>query len=274
MKIAAAQISCAVGDVTANLRKVRMFAERAKDGGAEWVVFPEMIDTGYVMAVIREQASRWNEGAVPELRSIANDLSLGIICGVSEREESCIFNTQVVIDGRGDILARYRKAHLFVPAPIEEHKCFTAGEETIALPLGELRLGLSICYDLRFPEIYRALAIEKNANVFVISSAWPFPRREHLRILVAARAIENQCYTVLSNRVGTDDGVTFCGNSAIIDPAGTMIAEASSVREELVLADVSASTVAAVREGMPVFNHRRPEVYGAPRSSGDARLIY
>ena len=117
MKIAAAQIACVVGDVAANVQKIRAFAERAQGAGAVWVVFPEMSDTGYVMSAIRECATDWNRGAVPELKAIAKQLSIGIICGVSERVDDCIFNTQVVIDSNGAIAGKYRKTHLFAPAP-------------------------------------------------------------------------------------------------------------------------------------------------------------
>lgn len=263
MKIAAAQIDCAVGDVSANMGKIRDFATSAKANGAEWIVFPEMSDTGYVMAVIRESASRWNEGAVPELQRIAKGLSLGIICGVSEREGASIFNAQVVIDANGEVVGRYRKTHLFSPAPIEEHKCFRAGGETKALSLCGFKVGLTICYDLRFPEIYRTLACRDAADVFVVSSAWPFPRVEHLIVLARARAIENQSYVVLANRVGTDDGITFCGGSAIIDPSGVLVAAASADREEIVYAELSEEVIRSVRERMPIFTHHRPDVYGA-----------
>jgi omega-amidase len=121
--------------------------------------------------------------------------------------------------------------------------------------------GLSICYDLRFPEIYRVLALEGRADTFIISSAWPTARRQHLRTLAAARAIENQSYVVLSNRVGTDNGVSFCGTSSIIDPCGAVLAEALNDNEELIEAEISSQTLAAVRERMPVFAHRRPELY-------------
>ena len=102
-----------------------------------------------------------------------------------------------------------------------------------AFQLGDLRFGFSICYDLRFPEMYRKLATEQNVGAFVISSAWPFPRDEHFRILSVARAIENQSYVIASNRVGKDDDLWFCGSSAIIDPRGVVIAAASADREEL-----------------------------------------
>jgi predicted amidohydrolase len=262
MKVAAAQISCALGNLEANLAKIRDFCARAQKNGADLIVFPEMVDTGYAMDIIRAQASQWNEGAVPALRDIAKNLGLAIVAGVSEREGSSIFNSQVFIDANGEIVARYRKTHLFSLPPIEEDKCFTAGNEFVSASYLGFRLGLSICYDLRFPEVYRTLAIKNGVNVLVISSAWPFPRVEHLRVLARARAIENQSYVILANRVGTDNGGTFCGSSAMIDPYGAIIAEASTDREELIEAEVSQNVIATVRERMRVFAHRRPELYG------------
>lgn len=261
MKVAAAQIACTVGDVAANVRKLCDYAARAKAAGADWVVFPEMSDTGYVMSVIREKASRWNEGPVLELQRAARELSLGIIAGVSERTDECIFNSLVVIAAGGEIAGSYRKAHLFSPSPAEEHKCFAAGRELVAVPLGSMRVGLSICYDLRFPEFYRALAVNRKANVLIVSAAWPFPRVEHLRTLATARAIENQCYVIVSNRVGTDGSLTCCGSSAIIDPYGVVIAAASADREELIVGEISEEVLQSVRERMAVFEHRRPEIY-------------
>ena len=259
MKIAAAQIACTLGDISANVHKMREFAERAKNAGAELVVFPEMADTGYAMRVIREAANPWSEGAVPELQKIARTLSLAIISGLSEKEGDAIYNSQVVIDSSGAIVAKYRKTHLF--APIEEDKCCTPGDALVSLDFASLKLGLTICYDLRFPEIYRSLALAQGANLFVISSAWPFPRIEHQRVLARARAIENQSYLVLANRVGKDDGVSFCGSSVVIDPYGVVVAAASADREELVVAEVSSEVLEAVRARMPVFTHRRPALY-------------
>jgi predicted amidohydrolase len=261
VKIAAAQIDCVLGDVDANVQKVREFSTRAREAGADLVVFPEMADTGYSMPVIQEHAMTWNEGAVPQLQEIAKTLRIGIISGVSERDGGSIYNSQVSIDAGGQIVAKYRKTHLFSPPPIEEDKCFTPGDELVSFPIGKLRLGLTICYDLRFPEVYRALACESGANVFIISAAWPFPRVEHLRILAAARAIENQSYVILSNRVGKDNGVSFCGNSAIIDAYGVTIAGASADREELIVGEVAEEVVRSVRGRMGIFEHRRPELY-------------
>jgi predicted amidohydrolase len=261
MKIAAAQISCALGDIEANLRKIRDFSARAREGGAELVVFPEVADTGYSMPIIATRATPWTEGAVPGLQKIAKDLSIAIICGVSEREGDSIYNSQVFVDANGDIAGSYRKTHLFTGTPIGEDECFVPGKELKSFPFGGLRLGLSVCYDLRFPEVFRTLAIEQQANVFILSSAWPFPRIEHFRTLVTARAIENQSYMISSNRVGTDEGVTSCGSSAIIDPYGVTLASASTDREEVILAEVSEEVITSVRDKMAVFAQRRPDVY-------------
>jgi omega-amidase len=261
MKIAAAQISCVLGDLSANVRKIRDFASRGKENGAELIVFPEMVDTGYAMPVIQKHAKTWNEGAVPELQKIAKELSIAVIVGVSDRERTSIYNSQVFIDANGEVVAKYRKTHLVTAAPLDERPYFTAGDAFVSYKIDKLNFGLGICYDLRFPEFCRALAIEHKANIFINSSAWPFPRVEHLRILALARAIENQSYLILANRVGTDDGVTFCGTSAIIDPYGAIVAAASVDREELIQADVSEDVINLVRNRMLVFEHRRKDLY-------------
>jgi omega-amidase len=261
MKVAAAQISCTPGDLNANVGKMREFAARAKEFGIGLIVFPEMVDTGYSMPVIQKHAASWSEGAIPKLQKIAKELSLAIVAGVSDRDGSHIYNAQAFIAASGKIAAKYRKTHLVTAAPLDERPYFTAGDAFVSYKIDKFNLGLTICYDLRFPEVCRTLTIEHGANVFVNSSAWPFPRVEHLRILALARAIENQSYLILANRVGTDDGVTFCGTSAIIDPYGAILAAASVDREELIQAEISDDVINSVRSRMAVFEHRRRDLY-------------
>ena len=105
------------------------------------------------------------------------------------------------------------------------------------------------------------LVVKYGANVIVNSSAWPIVRAEHLRILAVARAVENQSYFIIANRVGTDDGVTFCGTSAIIDPSGNVLASASPDQEELIEAEISREFMQDVRSKIAVFEHRRPDLY-------------
>jgi predicted amidohydrolase len=261
MKIAAAQIACAPGDLKTNLRKVREFSTLARRSGAELIVFPEMVDTGYSMPTIKKHAAAWNQGAVPDLQQMAKELSLVVICGLSDRDGDFIHNAQVVIDTNGSVLAKYRKMHLVKAAPLDERSCFTPGDEFISCKHGQFTIGLSICYDLRFPEMCRALALRHGANLIATSSAWPMVRIEHLRIFALARAVENQSYVIVANRVGTDDGVTFCGSSVVIDPSGAILAAGSTDREELLQAEVSGEVVELARTRIPAFEHRRPELY-------------
>jgi omega-amidase len=225
------------------------------------IVFPEMTDTGYSMPVIRKHANHWNSGFLPGLQETARKLSIAIVSGVSERDGSLIYNSQVLIDSRGNIPAKYRKTHLYAVAPVEEQTCFAPGDAFVSFVLGGLRFGFSICYDLRFPEMYRKLAIEQKVGAFIVSSAWPFPRLEHFRTLALARAIENQSYVIAANRVGKDDDLWFCGSSAIIDPRGVVIAAASADREELIHGDLSEDLVLSVRRRVESLAHRRQDLY-------------
>src|SRR4029077_13255428 len=202
MKVAVAQISCSLGDPEANLSKVRDFSRRAKEAGAELILFPEMADTGYSMPVIRKHANHWKSGFVVSLQEIASKLSIAIVSGVSERDGSSIYNSQVLVDAKGDIVAKYRKTHLYAVASVEEQNCFAQGDRFASFAIGDLRFGFSICYDLRFPEMYRKLAIEHDVGAFLISSAWPFPRDEHFRVLAKAPPIENQTTVIAPTREG------------------------------------------------------------------------
>ena len=262
MKFAVAQISCSLGNPEENQLKVRDFSRRAKDeAGAELIVFPEMTDTGYSMPVIRERASDWANGFVPGIQEIAKRISIAIVSGVSERDGSSIYNSQVFVDSQGNIAAKYRKTHLYAVAPVEEQTCFAPGNTFASFALGDLRFGFSICYDLRFPELFRQLVTEQKVDAFLLSSAWPFPRDEHWRVLITARAIENQSYVIASNRVGKDNDLWFCGGSAIIDPRGVVIAAASPDREELIHAELSEELVLSVRRRVASLGHRRQDLY-------------
>src|SRR5262249_12671321 len=128
MKIAVAQISCSVGDPKANLSKVHDFARRAKEAATELIVFPEMADTGYSMPVIQKHASHWKNGFVSGLQEISSKLSMAIVSGASERDGSTIYNSQILVDAKGNIVAKYRKTHLYAVAPVEEQICFAPGD--------------------------------------------------------------------------------------------------------------------------------------------------
>ena len=213
------------------------------------------------MPVIQKHARRWNEGAVPEVQKIAKEVSVGLIAGISDRDGGSIFNAQILVSRGGEVLAKYRKMHLVTAAPLDERVCLSPGDKFVTCKIDKFNVGLCICYDLRFPEMCRTLVVTHGANVIVNSLAWPFVRMEHLRVLALARAIENESYVVIANRVGTDDGVTFCGSSVIVDPYGATLAAASADREELIYGEISEDVIAEVRNRIPVFDHRRGELY-------------
>ncbi|MBI5775347.1 MAG: carbon-nitrogen family hydrolase [Verrucomicrobia bacterium] len=260
MKFAAAQINCVPGDVVANCAEITAQARRAREQGCDAHVLPEMSDTGYTVEAIRASASAWDGAPFRAVSAAARECGLHIVCGLSEREGGRIYNSAAVFNPRGELVARYRKTHLFAVAPVSEDKVITAGDELVVVDIGGFRCGLMICYDLRFPELARALAL-KGADALVVCSAWQFPRLNHWITLIEARAIENQVYVVAANRIGTDGPTTFCGASRIVDPYGVTVAAAAEDRAQLITGDVNRETLDWARQRMPVMKHRRGELY-------------
>ncbi len=260
MKIAVAQIKCSLGDVSANIDQIVSLSQKAKEKGSDVIVFPEMVDTGYEMSVIREKASSWDEAPFQSIKTIAADNGIHVICGISEREGEKIFNSIAAFNPKGELLGKYRKAHLAAYPPLDEDSCISPGNALEIVEIGGMKWGLMICYDLRFPELARSLVL-KGAEVLVLCSAWPFPRVTHWKMLTGVRAIENQAYFIAANRVGTDGMVTFCGSSCIVDPYGVIVASAAEDREALIVGEISKDHLISVRQRMPIFQHRRADLY-------------
>ena len=172
MKIAIAQMDCVVGDDEANLAKIRSLTEKAHDLGCDIIVFPEMVDTGYDMDAIRQFASSWDDSSFQTVSRLANDLQIHIICGISERENDHIYNSSAVFNPAGELIGSYRKSHLADYPPLNEGSVITPGNALRTVEINGIKFGLMICYDLRFPEISRALALQ-GVEVLVLCSAWP-----------------------------------------------------------------------------------------------------
>ncbi len=260
MKIGIAQINCSRGDIQANLEKITRFTQSAKKTGCDITIFPEMSDTGYEMATIRNTASSWDEDPFKHLQETALNNDISIICGISERVKDKIYNSITAISQKGKLIGKYQKTHLAAYPPLNEDSIFTPGNSIKIITIGDFKIGLMICYDLRFPELSRSLVL-KGADVLVLCSAWPFPRLIHWETLIRARAIENQAYFIAANRVGSIGTITFCGSSRIVDPYGIVVSSAAENREELIVGEINKETVLAVREQMPVFSHRRSDLY-------------
>ena len=260
MRIAAAQMACMVGDVPANLIKIENFIEEAAGKNCDAVVFPEMSDTGYDRNAVVEKAAGWDAGPLAKIREAAATNRICVFCGLSERESGQTFNSVAAIDPDGNLLGRYRKTHLAAFHPLNEDRIFAQGDALEVFDFSGMRCGPMICYDLRFPEISRTLAL-RGAQILVLCSAWPFPRLRHWETLIHARAIENQVFMVAANQVGSNGQVSFCGSSRIVDPFGVALAAASEESESLVVAEIDLDRLETVRNAMPVFRHRREEIY-------------
>ena len=210
------------------------------------------------MADIEQNASDFESGLpFRTLRDCAVTHNMSIIAGISERTTAGIYNVAVAINPQGLMIANYRKVHLYAPSGED---VFESGHELVTFSLGDFTMGLMICYDIRFPEMARSLAL-KGADVIVVPTAWPFPRVEHWQLLTRVRALENQCYLIGANRVGRDEAAYLCGNSRIVDPHGVTVSSSSEDQEEIIYGTLEKHKIKYVRERMPVFKHRRPEVY-------------
>ena len=262
MKIGLAQIDCEPGDLPSNCAKFAEYAEQAKGEGCEVVIFPEMSDTGYIPSVIAECAATWPGLPIDTVREAAVKNSLPVLCGLSERTGDAVYNTLVFVDASGQIRGRYRKTHLFVSDSVREDRVFSPGHELTVVEIGDWKWGLTICYELRFPELYRALALE-GAQVLLNIAAWPASRPTHWELLAAARAIENQAFFVGVDRVGLDGRLKMNGHSRVVTPRGDLLCDGSADSEQLLVAELDGGLIDEFRRAIPAVSTRRPELYGS-----------
>jgi predicted amidohydrolase len=255
------------GGVRRNLGTVLGAIQKLAADKVRLTVLPEMWTSGFVAADVERLVDE-SEHAVQELRRAARRHRMVITGSSYERAGRDIFNTAFVIDADGEIVGSYRKIHLFSPGG--EHLNFTEGKTPLVVQTEVGKLGMSICYDLRFPELYRALS-EAGAEVVVVPAQWPVERLNHWQTLLRARAIENQIFLIGCNRTGTDKRtptttLKFPGASVILDPWGRELAAAGG-RTGAHWAEVDLSQLAQVRKQIPVWVDRRPAAYKATPKS-------
>ncbi len=268
LKLAFAQMCSENGEPGRNVQKMCSLIEQASAQGAELLVFPEMADTGYHPSVFDSSAQSWPGPVLDALRAAAAKNSLAVFCGMSEKTEEGIYNSMAAIDASGELVAKYRKIHLFTPAPADEARYFLAGDSVEVAEVAGVRVGLSICYDLRFPELYRAQALD-GAQLLINSAAWPAKRSTHWDYLTRARAIENQAYFLGVASVGPEGAFVLNGNSRLVSPQGEVVAEAKGGSEQLIVAELDIAVLNSFRAGIPTFSSRREDVYGSLKTSKD-----
>jgi len=268
MKLALAQLRVEPAALSANRRRASEAIERAAADGCDLVVLPELFTVGYFAFEAYARTAEGLDGeTIGELRTLAADHDIGILAGsfVEDLEASAaaghdvpapdgLANTSVFLDRDGERRAVYRKHHLF-GYDSAESELLVPGESLPTVEFAGFTVGVTTCYDLRFPELYRRLAAD-GATLVLVPSAWPYPRVEHWQLLPRARAVENQCYVAAANGVGRFEDAQLLGRSTVYDPWGTTLA-GSGDDPALVTATVTPETVADVREAFPALADRR-----------------
>jgi predicted amidohydrolase len=266
--VAVAQIAPQIGAVDANVRRCVRALEEAAAAGADLVVLPECALCGYMMSDRTEAlaAARALDGkAVEQLVDACARLELHAVVGLLERAGDRVYNTAVLTGPHG-VIGSYRKTHL--PCLGVDRFC-SAGDalpEVYDTPAG--RVGIAICYDLRFPELTRGLALA-GAEIVCHPTNWPPAAEVLAEVVVRARAVENRVYVLAANRVGAERAGTFLGRSQIVAPGGERIAEAGRSEERLLVADIAlADARCKAIVNVPgeyeidIFGDRRPDLYG------------
>ena len=264
-KIALAQMDSG-SDMPENLNKIRTLTAQAADAGAKLVVFPETVE--YIGPKMADHASDLPGPMSEFFAGLAKEHRIHLCTGsVSERNaDGRAYNTSLLFSDEGEQLAAYRKLHLFdidiVNGPsVHESKTIAPGREitVCSTPLGIL--GFTVCYDLRFPELFRLLALKGAEVILVPANFTADTGAAHWESLLRARAIENTCYIAAVGQVGQKPKYRAYGNSMVVNPWGTVIARGSGDREELVIAEIDTDRVAEVRMQMPSLTGRRTDIY-------------
>ncbi len=240
----------------ANLAKARTFAAEAARAGARVVVFPELATTGFTMAP-EGLAEPLPGPATEAFGRLAREHELYVIGTAVEAHVPHPRNAALVLGPDGALVSIYRKLHPFTYG--EEHQHYVGGDDCPLFALDGIPCGLQICYDLRFPEPFRSLAV-RGAEVVFLPANWPLRRIEAWSTLLAARAIENQMAVCGVNRVGRDPLAEYPGRSAILDAFGAVVA-AGGPEEGLVVGDLDLAKLRAWRARFPALRDRRPDLY-------------
>lgn len=259
MRVAGLQLDLRWEDPDENLSRALRLADQAVAAGAELLVLPEMFNTGFSMDATKCAAAAASTQAA--LADFARRRAVHLVAGFAEPATPRPANALTLLGPDGRERLHYRKIHPFSLAGEERH--YAAGETLSTVTIEGVRVTPVICYDLRFPELFRAAA--SRTDLFLVIANWPEKRRQAWSTLLAARAIENQCFVLGVNRVGEAVGEPHSGDSALFDPFGGVRASVSQ-QPAVVLGEVDAGDVARVRERFPFLRDRRPDLY--PRLEG------
>lgn len=227
--------------------------------GADVAVLPEVWTTGYSLGALSREAELISGNLVEELSCLSKNKQLAIVAGsfAIYKDDGKIYNTALVFDKNGNMIAEYDKLYMF--SLYNEQKYFSAGNKQVSFELEGILSGLGICYDLRFPELFRFLALQ-GVQIVYLPAEWPAARGDVWELLVRARAVENQIYVCAVNCVGKFRDKLFYGHSMLVAPDGKVLAIGSK-KEEIIYADISRTYIEDVRSEMNVLHDVRRELY-------------
>jgi len=253
---AAIQFNIALGEVARNQARVEQALARVAKQDVQLAVLPEMWSAGYDYKRLAAHAAE-TPRVIEALCRQAQALQMVVVGSLPELDKDKIYNTAYIID-RGELVARYRKLHMF--STMGEDRFLSPGDRSLVVSTSVGRLGVAICYDLRFPELFRKMALE-GAEVICLPAEWPKPRQEHWRTLLRARAMENQLFVVAANCCGIQGKLDFFGMSLLLSARGEVLAEGGETDTELV-ATFDYQELVDYRSQIRCYHDRRPEVYG------------
>lgn len=258
LNISLAQMRIAYGDVKRNIAQAEKFIADAAARRSHIVVLPELWSSGMTVDNAKANASELNQGVFAQVSTWATQYKITIVGSMLEKRGLEVSNSAPIFAPNGRMMGVYRKIHLF--GLMDEDKYLQPGSSSVALDMPWGVTALAICYDLRFPELFRKYSLEQNAKLIIIPAEWPLARLDHWRTLLLARAIENQCFIVACNSVGETGDTTFAGHSMIVDPWGRVVVSAGE-DSQLLTGEIDLDLIDEVRKKLPALKDVRHDVY-------------
>jgi len=271
VNVALAQISCKVGDKKHNINTMKKSIKQAKEKGANLVIFPELSLTGYLNRDLAYELAEPIPGpSIHSLEETAKKENIYIVFGMPEQSEKAhavLYNTAVLL-GPSGLIGEYRKMHLPTHSVFEEKRYFRLGYEAPIFETEIGKMGLTICYDIFFPEISRLLRL-KGSQLIICISASPAVRSTFFEVFTVARALENTVFLAYVNLVGVENGLQFWGGSRIIAPDGSILAKAKYDEEDLVIGTIDYADLKRVEAFVPTLRDLRPELFNFLREQAE-----
>ena len=259
MNVSIIQMNMKFKDTDFNYKRAEELIREAAKNKPDVITFPETFNTGFFPNVnIRQYCDVKGEKTKKMMSSLAKELNVNIVAGsATVLKDDKVYNTSYIYDRKGELVAEYDKVHLF--SLMNEHEYYEHGNNIVNFELDGAKCSIAICYDIRFVEFIRTIALTGIDILFVVAQ-WPLTRKLHWEVLNTSRAIENQIYVVCTNSCGVAKDTIFGGHSAIISPVGDIISSGKD-KEEIINGKLDLDMIKNVRNTINVYRDRIPDLY-------------